>query len=363
MRVLRGFIGVVSLAMFTLGAGAAEEKRLRVYNWGDYIDPVVVGQFEVETKIAVDYQTFDSEEEFRKAIENGGEPFDVVVPSSASLARDIYAGFYRRLDKNKLPNAKALDPTLMRLLAVADPENAYGLPYLWGTTGLGIVPEKVRAALGPDVPLDSWQLLFKPENAAKLASCGIAVLDSAEDVFPVVLKFLGRSPSSPNPEDYAGAERLLKKLAPHVSFSSDYIDELAEGKFCVVLGYSGDILQAAARVAASKKDFSVQYVLPKEGTSLWFDLLAIPARAKHPDNAHAFIDFLLRPDNMAKITNYVAYANAVPASENAVSAEIRQDRAIYPTPEVRSKLFTTTVTAKSLDGMRNRIWEKVKKAQ
>lgn len=359
---IKALLLALAAALALASARAEEPGRLRVLNWSDYIDPAVIEAFEKDSGLSVEYLTFESVEEFRRRLLTEQPPFDVVVPPISELAGGLDKNHYLNLDKSRIPQAATLDPALLASLARIDADNRRGLPYLWGTTGLGLNMAAVRARV-PDAGVhDSWRLLFDVGNARRLADCGIAVLDSAEEVIPLVLRYLGRSPNSLDPADYLAAERLLSQLAPQVrAFSGDYIDDFAAGKYCVVLGFSGDLLQAAARAREAGGKQELRYVMPREGTSLWFDMLAIPRQARAPGNAHRFIDFLLRPENMARISNFTAYANAQTAADALIAPEVKGNPGIYPDAERRQKLFLSTVTARSLDGMRQRIWDNVKR--
>ena len=287
--------------------------------------------------------------------------FDLVVPTSSFLGRQIMAGVFQPLDRSKLSNYKNLDSGLMKVLTEVDPNNQHGIPYLWGTTGIGYNVKKVKEALGDDAPVDSWDLIFKPENIAKLSSCGVAILDAPTEIIPLALHYSGMDPNSFNKGDYkksAPAGKLLKSIRPHVTYfhSSQYINDLANGDICVAVGWSGDIIQAATRAEESKNGVNIAYTIPKEGTAVWFDMLAIPADAKNAENAHKFVNFLMRPDVIADITNYVAYANANNESLGLVDKEIVNDGSIFPPEDVRAKLFSFKVLPKKIDRVITRLW-------
>jgi putrescine transport system substrate-binding protein len=279
------------LAAFGAGAASAQERVVNVYNWSDYIDESVLADFTKETGIKVVYDVFDSNDLLETKLLAGGSGYDVVVPTGPFLARQIQAGVFQKLDKAKLPNLKNMWPDIMDRLAKYDPGNEYAVNYMWGTTGIGYNVDKVKAALG-DVPVDSWDIIFKPENAEKLKGCGIHMLDASDETFAIALNYLGKNPDSKDAADLEAAGEAYMKIRPYIlSFnSSAYIDALANGDICVAVGWSGDILQAQARAAEAKNGVNVNYVIPKEGTYMWFDNLAIPADAKHVEEAHAFID-------------------------------------------------------------------------
>ncbi|MFT6917293.1 MAG: putrescine transport system substrate-binding protein [Motiliproteus sp.] len=342
-----------------LPAQAAEE--LKFYNWSDYIAPDTIANFEKETGIDVIADVFDSNEVLEAKLLTGSSGFDLVVPSSSFMGRQIIAGAFQPLNKSKIPNLKNLDPKMMDVLSKVDPDNAHGVPYLWGTTGIGYNIDKVREVLGDDAPVDSWDLIFKPENIKKLASCGVAILDAPSEIIPLSLHYLGKDPNSFDRSDYkmsGPVGELLQSIRPHVTYfhSSQYINDLANGDICVAVGWSGDIIQAATRAEESDNGVKIDYSIPKEGTVVWFDMLTIPADASNTDNAHKFIDYLMRPEVMADISNYVAYANANLASVALIDAEIVNDKTIFPSDAVKAKLFSLKVLPRKIDRVMTRLW-------
>ncbi len=309
----------------------AQEKVLNVYNWSDYIDPAALERFKAQTGISVHYDVYDSLETLEAKMLAGHSGYDVIVPTAEpTFARLIAAGALRPLDRAAVPALAGEDPALLQRVAASDPGNQYGAIYLWGTVGLGEIVPKIRA-LFPDAPLDSWDLLLKPENAQRVAPCGITVMDSATDVIPSVLRYLHHSPSSTDAADLADVEKTLMAIRPYIrTFASGgAIEALAAGQTCLAMDYSGDVIQAAARAAEAKRD-PVTYAAPREFTELWFDMLAVPKDAPHPELAMAFIDFLLQPDAIAGVTNVVHYPNAVPASRGKVDAAVRGDAERLP---------------------------------
>ena len=292
----------------------------------------------------------------------GHSGYDVVVPTSEpTFSRLIRAGALRPLDRAKLPNLINLDPALMARVVSSDPGNKFGAIYLWGTTGMGMDMAKV-AGLAPGAPMDSWDLLFKPGNARRIAPCGITMLDSATDVIPSVLHYLGHDPDSVSAGDLADAERALLAIRPFIrAFASGgAIEQLASGETCLALDYSGDVIQAAVRAKEAAKGVMVKYVLPKEGAQVAFDMLAIPKDAPHPDEALAFINFMLQPDVMAGVTNTVRYANAVPGSHAGIAREITEDVGTYPTPELMARTFTVHAVSLDATRARSRMWARFK---
>ena len=354
-----------SLTMTILMAAAlqpafAKDKEVRVYNWSDYIDDSILADFTKETGIKVVYDVFDSNELLETKLLAGGSGYDVVVPSGSFLSRQIAAGVFLKLDKSKLPNLKNMWPEISDRVAIYDPGNQYAIDYLWGTTGLGYNEAKVKERL-PDAKLDSWDLLLKPENAAKLKDCGIYVLDAPEDVIPPVLQYLGLDPNTKDPALLKQATDLIEKIRPFVKkfHSSEYINALANGDICLSLGWSGDILQAGNRATEAKNGQVVKYILPKEGTQMWFDMMAIPKDAKHVEEAHIFLDYMMRPEVIAKSSNFVQYANGNLASQEFVSDEIKKNPRVYPDAETLKKLFVKTAYDAKTQRSVTRSWTKI----
>jgi putrescine transport system substrate-binding protein len=346
--------------LLPLGAHA-QDKVLNVYNWSDYIDPAALARFQKETGATIHYDVYDSLETLEGKMLAGNSGYDVIVPTAEpTFSRLIAAGALLPLDKAKIPNLAGLDPALMERVATSDPGNKYGAIYLWGTIGLGEIPSKLKA-LFPDAPLDSWDLLLNPDNAKKVAGCGITMMDSATDVIPSVLKYLHHDPSSTSAADLADVEKTLMAIRPYIrTFASGgALEALAAGDTCLALDYSGDVIQASAR-AAGAKQAPVTYVAPKEFTQLWFDMLAVPKDAPHPDLAFQFINFLLQPAVMAGITNIVHYPNAVSASRDAVDAAIRNDPNVYPPASALSRSFTVTAVSQAAVRARTRMWARFK---
>ncbi|MDP3814509.1 polyamine ABC transporter substrate-binding protein [Pseudomonas sp.] len=351
----------LSLAGAFIGVAQAEEKVLHVYNWSDYIAEDTIANFEKETGIKVVYDVFDSNETLEAKLLSGGSGYDIVVPSNQFLAKQIKAGVFQKLDKAKLPNWKNLNPDLMKALDNADPGNQYAFPYLWGTTGIGYNPAKVKAALGVDT-IDSWDVIFKPENMAKLKACGVSMLDAPDEIYAAALHYQGLPPNAKSAEDVKKAEELLMKVRPHITYfhSSKYISDLANGDICVALGWSGDIFQAQARAEEAKNNVPVAYAIPKEGAASFFDMMAIPADAKNVEAAHMFLNYILTPEVIAPISNYVAYPNGNAAATPLVDEAIRNNPGIYPTEEASKKLYTFSELSPSVQRAITRSWTKVK---
>ena len=351
-----------AVALLAAAPVAAQERVVNVFNWTDYIDPKVLERFTAETGIRVRYDVFDSLETLEARLSAGRSGYDVIAPTNEpTFSRLIAAGALQPLDRARIPNAAGLDPTLMARLDSSDANNRHGVIYLWGTIGLGLNVERIRA-LSPNAPLDSWDLLFRPENARAIARCGITIMDSQTDVIPTVLRYLGLNQNSTHNDDLRRVEQTLLAIRPFVrSFASGgALEQLASGEACLAMTYSGDVIQAQVRAAEANRGVSVKYVAPKEGAQLWFDVLAIPRDAPNPDNAHAFINFVLRPDNIAAITNAVRYPNAVPASKPMIDPAILADRNVYPAEEDFARFFTVSALPQAADRARNRAWARFK---
>jgi putrescine transport system substrate-binding protein len=352
----------LSLLGTMAGGAQASDKVLRVYNWSDYIAPDTLKKFEAETGIHVTYDVFDSNETLEARLLAGKSGYDIVVPSNSFLAKQIKAGVYQPLDKSKLTNWKNLNPVLLKNAAASDPDNAHAFPYMWGSIGIGYNPEKVRQALGTDAPLNSWDLLFNPENAAKLKACGISFLDSPTEMLPAALHYLGFPVNSQDKQQIAQAQEVFMKIRPSVAYfhSSKYISDLANGNICVAVGYSGDVLQARARAEEANNGVKIDYSIPKEGAGSFYDMVAIPRDASNVDNAYAFMNFLMRPDIIAEVTNSIGYSNANAAATPLVDEAIRNDPASYPPQDVLATLYAIPDQPIPVQRLMTRGWTKVK---
>lgn len=357
-------LGSVALGSVALLGSVAQANEVRVYNWSDYIAPDTLDRFTEATGIRVVYDVYDSNEVLDAAMLSGRSGYDVVVPSNHFLTRQLSAGVYRELDHEQLPNMANLNPELMDDLAAVDTGSRYSIPYMWGTNGIGYNVERVTAILGDDAPLDSWALLFDPAVTTALheGGCGISMLDSGDEMLAPAMAYLGLSPLSEESADLEAAGELITAVRDNVTYfhSSRYISDLANGEICVAAGYSGDVFQAADRAAEAGRDFTIDYIIPKEGAALWFDMLAIPADAPNPDNAHAFINFLLEPEISASITEYVVYANPNVAANEFLDPDILNDTAIYPDQEVMDKLYIAEDKPLPVQRIHTRIWNRVK---
>ncbi|MGO4570670.1 polyamine ABC transporter substrate-binding protein [Microvirga sp. 2TAF3] len=351
-------------AVLTLGlvtAAAAQQRTVNVYNWSDYIDPKALDEFTKATGIKVVYDTYDNNEIVETKLLAGKSGYDIVVPSGPFLQRQIGAKVFQKLDKSKLPNLANLWPEISKRLAVFDPGNQYAVNYMWGTTGIGINVKKVRDILG-DIPLNTWDLVMKPELSSKLKACGIYMLDSPEDLFPGVLAYLGLNPDSKRNEDLTKAGDALFRVRGNIQkfHSSEYINALANGDICVAVGYSGDMIQARKRAEEAKNGVEIAYIIPREGALMWFDSFAIPADAKNVAEAHEFINFMLKPEIAAMNTNFVSYASGNLAAKQFVKPEILNDPGIYPDEATFKRLFTNTAYDDRSQRTVTRLWTRVK---
>ncbi|HKT19588.1 MAG TPA: polyamine ABC transporter substrate-binding protein [Stellaceae bacterium] len=363
---MRRLAAVILAGLLLAAPAAAEEPRLNVYNWSDYIAPDTIPNFEKATGIKVAYDVYDSNETLEAKLLAGHSGYDLVVPSAAPyLARQAASGVYRKIDKSQLKNYANLDPQLLAAAANADPGNEYGVPYMWGTTGFGYNRAMVTKALGDHAPTDSSALIFNPANAKKLAGCGISLLDSAQEMFPAALAYLGRDPLSRDPADLARAAAVIQAIRPYIRkfHSSEYINDLANGGLCVAWGYSGDIVQARNRAREAKNGIDIAYTIPKEGAMIWIDMMAIPADAPHPGNALNFIDYILRPEIVAAISNAVAYANPNRAATPLVDRSLTSDPNVYPPAAVRARLFFDKPVTPQYERLRTRAWTRIKTGQ
>jgi putrescine transport system substrate-binding protein len=343
-------------------ATAAQQRVVNFYNWSDYIDPAVLDEFTKETGIAVRYDTFDSSDTLDAKLLAGQSGYDVVVPTGYFLARQIAAGIFQKLDKTRLPNLGNAWPEIASRLAVYDPGNQYAVNYMWGTTGIGYNVTKARAILGPAAVIDSWDDVFKPDRIARFQDCGIHLLDSSDDIMPAALRYLGLDPNTSDPGALEKAAALLMRIRPYVRkfHSSEYLNGLASGEICFAVGFSGDIKQAQKRAAEAKDGIEIGYSIPKEGAQLWFDNLAIPNDAPDVAEAHALIDYLLRPEVAAKNTNFATYANGNLASQPFIDKAILDDRTIYPDGATMTRLYTIFAHDQKTERLVNRLWTRIK---
>ncbi|WNF47205.1 polyamine ABC transporter substrate-binding protein [Pseudomonas sp. SG20056] len=350
------------LPLLLLSSISQAAETVRIYNWTDYIAPDTLKQFEQSSGISSHYDVYDSNETLDAKLMAGRSGYDVVFPSNHYMARQIQGGALKKLDKNRLPGWNNLNPILMKALETNDPGNQYGFPYLWGSTGIGYNVAKVREVLGEDVPLDSWDLIFKPEYLAKLSQCGVAILDNGPELLPIALHYLGLPHHSQNLEDYQKAEALLLEMRQNVRYfhSSKYVGDLANGDICMAVGFSGDIMQAGNRATEANNGISINYVIPKEGTPIWFDMVTMPADSNNEQAAYAFMNYLLQPQVIAQITNHVQYANGNSAADSLVDPKLKADATVYPPQDAMANLYALEAMPLKIDRVRTRIWSKVK---
>jgi putrescine transport system substrate-binding protein len=354
---------VVFAAGILLSAQArAEERVVNFYNWSNYMAPGVLEDFTKETGIKVVYDTFDANETLETRLMAGKSGYDVVVPTAYFLQRQITAHIFQKLDKSKLPNLANAWPVVTQHLATYDPGNLYAANYMWGTTGIGYNLKMVQQILGPDAKVDSWDLIFKPENLAKFKDCGVHMLDSPDDIFPAALGYLGLDPNSTKQADLEKAADLVSKIRPYVRkfHSSEYLSALATGEICLVVGWSGDIMQARSRAMEAKNGIEIGYSIPKQGAQMFFDNLAIPSDAQHVAEAYELINYLYRPDVAAKNSDFLSYANGNLASQKQIDPKILNDKNIYPDDATLAKLFVITARDHATQRIINRLWTKVK---
>ena len=353
---------MTTTAALALGAITASAEEVRVYNWSDYIDEALLEKFETETGLDLIYDVFDSNEVLETKMLAGGSGYDVVVPSGTFLQRQITAGAFQKLDMDKLPNHANMWDVVSSRTEQYDPDNAYSINYMWGTTGIGANVGKVKELLGEDAPLDSLELVLNPENMQKLGECGVHFLDAPAEMIPMVLKYIGEDPDSHDPEVIAKAEPVLMAIRPYIQkfHSSEYINGLANGDICVAVGWSGDILQARDRAAEADNGVEIVYNAAKEGAQMWFDQMAIPVDAPNPDGAHVFLNFIMDAQNMAAASNYVYYANGNKASQEYLVEDVIGDPAIYPDAATLDNLFTTTPYPAKVQRVVTRLWTKIK---
>ena len=355
-------LAAAALALLAAAPAHAQQRIVNVYNWSDYVEPSLLDNFTQQTGIKVRYDTFDSNDTLETKLLAGKSGYDVVVPTGFFLERQIKAGVFQKLDKSKLPNLVNIWPEIAQRLAAYDPGNLYAVNYMWGTTGIGYNVAKAREALGGDGKIDTWEVVFKPELLAKFRGCGVYLLDSADDIMPAALQYLGFDPNSHKEAELQKAADLLVKVRSSVRkfHSSEYLDALATGEACFAVGFSGDVKQAQKRAAEAKNGVELAYAIPKEGAQLWFDNLAIPRDAKHVAEAHAFIDFLQRPGVAAKNSDFISYANGNLASQKFIDKAVLEDPNIYPDEATMSRLYTIKAYDAATQRLLNRLWTRIK---
>lgn len=356
----KSWLAGLALALGLAGTAAAQEKVVKIYNWSDYIDPSVLTDFTAKTGIKVVYDVYDTNEVLEAKLLAGSSGYDLVVPSAHFLARQIQAGIFAELDHSKIPNWKNLDPKLMGEVANYDPGNKHGVIWMWGTTGFAYNAAAIKQRM-PDAPVDSWRMVFDPAVASKFADCGIYMLDASDDMIAAALNYLGLDPNSTDQADLDKAQDVLMKVRPYVRkfHSSEDINALASGDICLATIYSGDAGIAATRAEEAKNGIEVKYQIPKEGAQIWFDMMAMPKDAPDPENAYAFLDYVLQPEVIAKTTNFVTYPNAVPASKAFVKQELLEDPNTYPPDDLMKRLYTKKTYDQRTQRIVTRIWQTV----
>jgi putrescine transport system substrate-binding protein len=362
LNAIRCAVAIAAVIALSSLSAVAEERTVNFYNWSNYMAPGVLEDFTRQTGIKVVYDTFDANETLETRLLAGKSGYDVVVPTAYFLQRQIKAGVFQKLDKSKLPGLVNAWPAVTERLAVYDPGNQYAANYMWGTTGIGYNVKMAQKVLGADARIDSWDMVFKPENLAKFRDCGVHMLDSADDIFPAALSYLGLDPNSTRLDDLEKAAELLVKIRPSVRkfHSSEYLSALATGEICLVVGWSGDILQARSRAAEANNGVEIGYAIPKEGAQMFFDNLAIPADAKNVSEAYELIDYLYRPEVAAKNSNFLSYANGNLASQKFIDPKILGDQNIFPDQATLAKLFVITARDPATQRIINRLWTRVK---
>ena len=350
------------------GGGAAADsgssKVLNLYIWSDYLAPNTLSDFEKQTGIKIHVAYYDTNETLETKLLAGSSGYDIVVPTASYFERLIKAGAFTALDKSRLPNLKNMDPELMQKVKQNDPDNGHGVIYLWGTNGIGY-NEKMVKALMPDAPLDSWRMVFDPAVASKLSKCGISVLDSPAEMLRAVYSYMGKDPNSQSADDLVQAEAIMTKIRPYITSinSSGYIEALANGDICVAVAYNGDVMQSRDRAKEANKGIEIKYALPKEGSIIWFDMLAIPKEAPNLESAYAFMNYMMTPQVIADVSNFKRYADANAAAQPLVLPAVKDDAAIYPTPAQREHLTLQSADSAEQTRAITRIWQKFKTGQ
>ena len=336
------------------------DNKLNIYNWSDYIAEDTISNFEAETGIKVTYDMYDSNEVLEAKMLAGSSGYDLVVPTADFLARGREAGAYQDMDMSKISNVKNQSPQIQAQADEMTGSTNAGLVYMWGSTGIAYNEEMIAERLGDDAPIDSWALILHPVNAAKLEDCGIAVLDAPTDVLPNIMTYLGYNGTSTEEAHFEAAGEALTAIRPYLRYinSSQSINDIANGDICAAIMWSGDAFQAAYRAEEAENGNVIDYYIPNEGTNLWFDVMAIPADAKNVENAHKFVDYMMRADVAAENVNYVWYASGNKAAEASIDPEILSHPGIYPTDEAKEKLFVTPVYDAKTDRIVTRVWNR-----
>jgi putrescine transport system substrate-binding protein len=355
---------LATIAAVSLPPPARADGELNIYNWSDYIGENTVANFEKEYNVKVRYDTYDGNETLEAKLVVGNTGYDIVFPSSSFFARQIKTGIYMKLDRSKLTNWSNLDQWVLKNQAAYDPGNAYAVPYMWGTNGFTYNVDMIKQRM-PDAPVDSLRMVFDPDVVSKFQDCGVSWLDSPEDVFPLALAYMGKDPLSQNPDDIVAATDMLMKARPFIRLfdSQQYLNSLPNSDVCMAMTWSGDYAVAATRAQEAGVKINLAYTVPKEGSNLWFDAMLIPKDAPHPDNAHLFLNYMMRPDVIAECTNYIGYANGNAASKKLISPDILNDQAIYPNEETQKRMFQSVVRNEDIQRVITREWTRLKTGQ
>ena len=364
MNKLSAFL--LTLLVTGVTSTAALSQELHIYNWSDYIAEDTIANFQKETGIKVTYDVYDSNEVLETKLFSGRSGYDLVFPTARPFAaRQLQGNIYQALDKSRIANLANLDPVIMKSLVDLDAGNQHFVPYMWGTTGIGINVTKVKQILGSDVPLDTWALIFDPEITKKLSACGISIMDDPTEVFTAARAYLNLDTHDHSKANIDAATALLQAVRPNIRYfhNSQYITDLANGDICVAHGYSGDMFQARDRATEAQNGVEIAYVVPSEGAVVWTDVMAIPADAKNVAEAHQFIEYLMKPEVIAQVTNYVSYANANVKATPLVDTAISSDPGIYPAASTVEKLIVLGVPTTAESRTMNRNWTRVKTNQ
>jgi len=348
------FLGAIATAH------ADTNNTVNFYNWGEYIDPTIVPAFEQQSGVTVNQNYFDSDATLKAKLLTGHTGYDIVVPEGA-FSQEIQAGLFMPIDKSKIPNYKLLSPAIYKKMAEMDPGNKYGIDYSWGTIGIAVNVQKVRQLLGPNAPINSWDLLMQPKYLSKLQGCGISFLDDPVLVYGITLHYLGLNPNSTNPEDYIKATNYLMGIRQYFTYfsNSSYIFDLAGGNLCLAMGYSGDVMRARNFAQKAHNGIDIKYIIPQGGAPMWFDIMAIPKDAPHPQASYKFINYLLEPQNQAKLSNYLFQPNATPSSGSYL-LPILQDPNVTPPDNVINQLFIVQVPPPKIEELVSKLWLQVR---
>jgi putrescine transport system substrate-binding protein len=360
-------LAAVSLAAISatwLPPDARADGELNVYNWSDYIGENTIANFEKEYNVKVRYDTYDGNETLEAKLVVGNTGYDIVFPSSSFFARQIKVGLYQKLDRSKLTNWSNLDQWVLQKQAQYDPGNAYAVPYMWGSNGFTYNVDMIKERM-PDAPVDSLRMVFDPEVVSKFQDCGVSFLDSPEDVYQLALAYMGKDPTSQSPDDIVAATDMLMKVRPYIRLfdAQQYLNSLPNSDICIAMTWSGDYAVAAGRAEEAGIKIDLKYTVPKEGSNIWFDAMLIPNDAPNKDNAHLFLNYMLRPDVIAECTNYTYYANGNAASRKQVLPEILEDPAIYPDAETQKRMFPAVVRDEAVQRIITREWTRLKTGQ